>query len=126
MTIARGSIGNCYLGKPTRSLVVLIRDESRTWLRHWSSHHECHADTVLLSKSFEVIAVRYENMLFRHHYHGGRSFTVGPYGSGTDLKVYPTTIPSEEGTPSYTLRRWLRIAVVTDYIGNGSKAVRCG
>lgn len=81
------------------------------------------ADTVLLAKSYEVIAVRCENMLFGHYYHGGKSMTVNAAGQVTATKVYPTTIPAEEGTHAvYTLTTAAPDAVTTDYIGNGAKA----
>ena len=62
------------------------------------------ADTILLSKSFEVIAVRYENMLFGNYYHGGTTSVVDAAGTVLSSEVYPTKIPSDEGTHGvYTL-----------------------
>lgn len=80
------------------------------------------ADTVLIAKSYQVVAVRYENMLFGHYYHGGKMHTVNAAGQITATKVYPTTIPSQEGTHAvYTLTTVAPDAVETDYIGNGTK-----
>ena len=47
------------------------------------------ADTILLSKSFEVIAVRYENMLFGNYYHGGTTSVVDATGTVLSSEVYP-------------------------------------
>ena len=50
------------------------------------------ADTVLIAKSYQVVAVRYENMLFGHYYYGGKMHTINAAGQITATKVYPTTI----------------------------------
>ena len=124
MTIARGRHTGTVILKADS--VALLSDPEMSHEPYYAIGYRitsADADTVLLSKSFEVIAVRYENMLFGHYYHGGRSFTVDPSGQVSDLKVYPTTIPSEEGTHAvYTLTTVAPDAVVTDYIGNGSKS----
>lgn len=124
MTIARGR----HTGTVTLKAdsVALLSDPQVGYEPYYAIGYRitsADADTVLLSKSFEVIAVRCENMLFGHYYHGGKSFTVDPSGLVSNVKVYPTTIPSEEGTHSvYTLTTVAPDAVVTDYIGNGSKS----
>lgn len=82
------------------------------------------ADTVLLSKSFAVIAVKYENMLFGNYYHGGvttiRDNTTNEVIS-TD--VYPTTIPQDENA-IYTLTTDAPLALTTNRLGNGSGSLR--
>lgn len=55
------------------------------------------ADTVLQEKSFEVIAVKYENRFFGNWYHGGKAVTVDDAtGDVVDRLVYPTPFPQSE------------------------------
>lgn len=76
------------------------------------------ADTVLFSKSFEVIAVRYENMLFGNWYHGGQTSVVDATGRVLSAETYPTSIPSDEGTHGvYTLTTVAPDALTTNYAG---------
>lgn len=83
------------------------------------------ADTILLSKSFEVIAVRYENMLFGNYYHGGETSVVDATGTVLSTEIYPTKIPSDEGTHGiYTLTTDAPDAVMTNYIGTKEGSVR--
>lgn len=58
------------------------------------------ADTVLLPKSFGIIALRIENMFFGSWYHGGVSWTesAGGVEVAGSRKAYPTTIPSANNT----------------------------
>lgn len=82
------------------------------------------ADTILLSKSFEVIAVRYENKLFGNYYHGGETQVVDAQGTELSKEVYPTTIPSDEGTHGiYTLTTAAPDALTTNYIGTKEGSV---
>lgn len=61
------------------------------------------ADTVLLSKSFGIIAVKLENMFFGYWYHGGKSKVTTADGK-TDETAYPTRIPADANTAEvYTL-----------------------
>ena len=61
------------------------------------------ADTVLLSKSFGVIALKLENMFFGYWYHGGKCTVTSPDGSTTET-AYPTRIPADANTSEvYTL-----------------------
>lgn len=46
------------------------------------------ADTVLLSKSYEVVAVRYENMLFGNWYHNGKTEICDAQGNVVETKSY--------------------------------------
>lgn len=55
------------------------------------------ADTVLLSKSFGVIALRCENMFFGNWYHGGKSKVTSADGQVSE-SAYPTRIPADENT----------------------------
>lgn len=61
------------------------------------------ADTVLLSKSFGVIAIKCENRFFGDWYHGGKSKMTAADGSTTET-AYPTRIPADANTAEvYTL-----------------------
>lgn len=83
------------------------------------------ADTILLSKSFEVIAVRYENKLFGNYYHGGETQVVDARGEELSKEVYPTAVPSDEGTHGiYTLTTDAPDALTTNYIGTKEGSVR--
>ncbi len=83
------------------------------------------ADTVLFSKSFEVIAVRYENMLFGNWYHGGETSVVDATGRVLSSEVYPTTVPSDEGTHGvYTLTTVAPNALTADWIGTQAGKIR--
>lgn len=80
------------------------------------------ADTVLLSKSFQVIAIRLENLFFGSWYHGGESWQIEDAGGaevpGTRIK-YPTTIPASSGTSSvYALTTADAYSCNTDYFHN--------
>lgn len=80
------------------------------------------ADTVLLSKSYEVIAVRFENMFFGNWYHGGVTAIVDDVtGETLSSSEYPTRIPGVENTPGiYTLTTEAYNRVKTNYRGNGA------
>ncbi|MGN0189781.1 MAG: hypothetical protein ACI395_09725 [Candidatus Cryptobacteroides sp.] len=54
------------------------------------------ADTVLLSKSYEVIALRYENMLFGNWYHNGKTEIFDTSGNLYDTKIYHGEINSDD------------------------------
>lgn len=82
-------------------------------------------DTVLLSRSYEIIALRYENMLFGNWYHGGKTVVTDASGNVIDTDVYPTSIPSDEKTHEvYTLSTVAPDAVKTNYRGKGAGSVR--
>ncbi len=76
------------------------------------------ADTVLLSKSFSVIAVKYENMLFGNYWHGGVT-TVRDNVTGEIIStdVYPTAIPQDENR-IYTLTTSSPLSLTTNRMGN--------
>ncbi len=83
------------------------------------------ADTILLSKSFEVIAVRYENKLFGNYYHGGVTQVVDAQGTELSKEVYPTAIPSDESTHGiYSLTTDAPDALTTNYIGTKEGSLR--
>lgn len=78
-------------------------------------------DTVLLSKSYEVIALRYENTLFGNWYHGGRRAIVDASGAEVSAVVYPTEIPSDEGSQAvYSLQTASPHSVSTNYMADGA------
>lgn len=54
------------------------------------------ADSVLQTKDFAVIALKYENMLFGNYWHGGRTIVKDATGTAIDTILYQTTIPSPE------------------------------
>ena len=82
-------------------------------------------DTVLLSRSYEIIALRYENMLFGDWYHGGKTVVTDAFGNVVSTDVYPTSIPSDEKTHEvYTLSTVAPDAVKTNYRGTGTGSVR--
>jgi len=69
------------------------------------------ADTVLQSASFEVVAVRIQNMLFGNWYYGGKTSVQTSAGEVISEKYTPMTIPQEEtrlyvltSTGAYTLK----------------------
>lgn len=83
------------------------------------------ADTILLSKSFEVIAVRYENMLFGNYYHGGETSVVDDAGTVLSTEIYPTKIPSNEGAHGvYTLTTAAPDALTTNFLGTEEGSLR--
>lgn len=82
-------------------------------------------DTVLLSRSYEIIALRYENMLFGNWYHGGKTVVTDASGNVVSTDVYPTSIPSDEKTHEvYTLTTVAPNAVKTNYRGTAAGSVR--
>lgn len=61
------------------------------------------ADTVLLSKSFGIIALKCENMFFGYWYHGGKCTVTTADGKTTE-ETYATKIPADGNTSEvYTL-----------------------
>lgn len=81
---------------------------------------DAQADTVLKDRSFEIIALKAENMLFGDWYHGGKSSIVHD-GSGMVLStdVYPTRIPCDENTSSkYILTTATPTTLTTNYFHN--------
>lgn len=82
------------------------------------------ADTILLSRSYEIIAVKYESMLFGYWYHGGKTTITDSEGNMLHRNVYNTEIPAEENTHQvYTLTTSDPYSVTTDYIGTESGSV---
>jgi len=53
-------------------------------------------DTILKSKDYAVIGLKYENMLFGNYWHGGVTIEKTPAGVPVDTILYYTTIPSPE------------------------------
>lgn len=76
------------------------------------------ADTVLLSKSFSVIALRVENTFFGWWYHGGKSQTTAADGTVTQ-SVYPTKVPADANTYEvYEMTSVSPYAVKTNFFHN--------
>lgn len=126
MTIARGR----HTGKITiqADSAALLADPNISRMPYYALGFRitsADVDTVLLSKSFEVIAVRCENMLFGHYYHGGVTSITDAAGTELSAERYPTQIPSDEGTHSiYTLTTVAPDAVATDYFGTSEGSLR--
>lgn len=79
-------------------------------------------DTILVDKSFSIIALKVENTLFGYWYHGGKSETVN---DATSMKVtedtYYTKIPCEETSGKvYYLTSSTPYTVSTDYFHNST------
>jgi len=51
------------------------------------------ADTILTSKNYTVIGLKYENMLFGNYYHGGVTTVKNASGTVVSTLTYKTTIP---------------------------------
>ena len=80
------------------------------------------ADTVLLSKSFGVIALRVENTFFGWWYHGGKSRMTAADGTVTET-VYPTKIPADANTfEVYEMVSVTPYAVKTNFFHNRKDA----
>lgn len=76
------------------------------------------ADTVLLSKSFGIIAVKYENMFYGYWYHGGKCQVTAADGTTTE-KVYATKVPADGNTSEvYTLSTVAPFVLETNYFHN--------
>ena len=54
------------------------------------------ADTVLISKNYAVIGLKYENMLFGNYWHGGVTVEKNASGAMVSEKKYYTLIPSPD------------------------------
>ena len=77
------------------------------------------ADTVLRDKSFEIIAVKYENRFFGNWYHSGKAVTVdNASGSKLDELVYTGTVPQAE-SDLYVLSTVAASTVRTNRISYG-------
>ncbi len=53
-------------------------------------------DSILSTKDFAVIGLKYENMLFGNYWHGGVTVEKDPAGNVVNTTTYYTTIPSAE------------------------------
>ena len=85
---------------------------------------EADADVVPLEKSFAVIAVRYENMLFGNWWHGGVT-TVKDDATGeiVEKTEYPLAIPHDESRV-YTLTTVAPDALTTSRLGDWEGSLR--
>lgn len=80
------------------------------------------ADNVPADKSFEVIAVRYENMLFGHWYHGGVTTVTDPAGNTVSKSVYELEIP-QSNDKVCTLSTVAPDCLVADKMGNNAGSI---
>ncbi len=85
---------------------------------------EADADVVPLEKSFAVIAVRYENMLFGNYWHGGVT-TVKNDATGevVEKNEYPLEIPHDDSRV-YTLTTVAPDALTTSRLGDWEGSLR--
>ncbi len=85
---------------------------------------EADADVIPSEKSFAVIAVRYENMLFGNYWHGGAT-TVKNDATGeiVEKDEYPLEIPHDESR-IYTLTTVAPDALTTSRLGDWEGSLR--
>lgn len=76
-------------------------------------------DTVLSSKSFTVVALKYENKFFGNWYHGGETKIVSRDGTVLSTDVVEMKIPQSTAA-LYTLSTASPSSVFTDKVGNAS------
>ncbi|HOI49287.1 MAG TPA: DUF1735 domain-containing protein [Prolixibacteraceae bacterium] len=79
------------------------------------------ADSVLVSKDFAVIAVKYENMLFGNYWHGGVTIEKDVSGNIVSEKKYYTSIPSPD-SKAWTLKTVEPFALVTNGVSDISSS----
>ena len=78
------------------------------------------ADKTPEQKSFEVIAVKYENKYYGYWYHGGKTIVVDDKtGDIISEEKYPIVLPQDD-SKVYTLKTIAPNAVVTNKIGDKS------
>ncbi len=75
------------------------------------------ADTVLASKNYAVVGLRYENMLFGNYIHGGVTIRKSAAGIALDTAKYYTTIPQADAK-SWALTTVAPFELVTNGISN--------
>ena len=121
--------GRITIGKGQHTGTVTLKADSLAFLadEHAGAHpyyaigyriSSPDVDTVLLSKSFSVIALRVENTFFGWWYHGGKSQTTAPDGTVT-VSVYPTRIPGDANTSEvYEMTTVSPYAVKTNFYHN--------
>ena len=125
--------GRMVISKGNHTATVTLRADSLSFL---SDEHagvqpyyavayrivSADADTVLLSKSFCVIALRCENTFFGWWYHGGKSRTTAADGTVTEA-LYPTRIPGDVNTSEvYEMVSVTPYAVKTNFFHNTKDA----
>lgn len=81
------------------------------------------ADMVPMDKSFEIIAVRYENMLFGYWYHGGVTTVTDPSGNLVSETQYELSIP-QSNDKVCTLTTISPDCLITDKMGNTNGSIR--
>ncbi len=76
------------------------------------------ADMILKPKSFSVVAVKYEHMLYGNYWHGGVTTVRNSAGETVSEDVYKTEIPEMEQRV-YTLATKSPNSLTTNRMGNG-------
>jgi len=75
------------------------------------------ADTILESKNYAVIGLKYENMLFGNYWHGGVTTEKDALGNVLSEKKYYTSIPSPD-TKAWQLKTVEPFALVTNGVSD--------
>ncbi|MDY3783683.1 MAG: hypothetical protein SOZ66_05500 [Candidatus Cryptobacteroides sp.] len=89
ISIARGShTGTAVIKADSTAFLSLPGAGPKPYYAFGIQITSADADTVLLSKSYEVIALRYENLLFGTWYHNGKTQICDAAGTLLDTKVY--------------------------------------
>lgn len=118
-------------GKHTASVTIkadsaaILADEHIAYKPYYAIAYKItsgQADTVILSKSFNITAIRIENMFFGNWYHGGVSRIIDDVkAEEISRNTYPTAIPGNDGTANiYSLVTDGPFSVRTNYIANKS------
>src|SRR5690606_32216479 len=74
------------------------------------------ADLIYEGKESTAVGVRYENMLFGHYWHGGKTVVKDLSGTVIETIEYPTTIPQPD-TRVWTLKTVAPFELVTNAVG---------
>jgi len=75
------------------------------------------ADTIIKSKNYEVVALKYENMLFGNYLHGGVTTVKDASGATIETKVYYTAV-NQGDTKIWTLTTAAPNAVASNGFSN--------
>lgn len=79
------------------------------------------ADSLLSTKDYLVVGVKYENMLFGNYWHGGVTVVKDAAGSVVETVSYPTTIPSPD-SKAWALKTVGPMSLVTNGVSDVSSS----
>lgn len=127
ITIAKGNhTGTIEVKADSTALLSLPDIGSKPFYALGLRIRSADADTVLFSKSYQVVALRIENMMFGNWYRGGYSEISSSEGVKTNY--YRTQIPCDENSDKlYKLTTYDASSVVSNYLGSdpGSLRIQC-